>query len=204
MTQLSPVPIVLIGGGGHALVVADAAVAAGRVVRGCYDDAPQPTVCAKLSITRLGSLADLAAGDRWVLALGSIEARRKFIAARGDKAETIVHPLSTISATARLGAGVFVGPRAVVHTCASVGDHCIVNTGAIVEHECELGANVHLAPGAILAGNVTVGEDTLIGLGARVLPGVKVGRRCIVGAGAVVLADVPDGATVIGVPARKR
>jgi acetyltransferase-like isoleucine patch superfamily enzyme len=41
-----------------------------------------------------------------------------------------------------------------------------------------------------------------IGVNAVLLPGVTVGRASIVGAGAVVTTDVPDFATVAGVPAR--
>lgn len=41
-----------------------------------------------------------------------------------------------------------------------------------------------------------------IGMNAVILPGVTVGRSAIVGAGAVVTQDVPDFATVAGVPAQ--
>jgi len=53
-----------------------------------------------------------------------------------------------------------------------------------------------------LAGNVEIGEGTLIGMGAAILPHVKIGKWCKIGAGAVVVKDVPDGRTVIGVPAK--
>jgi acetyltransferase-like isoleucine patch superfamily enzyme len=41
-----------------------------------------------------------------------------------------------------------------------------------------------------------------IGANATILPGLKVGVGCTVGAGAVVTCDVPDGNTVMGIPAR--
>ncbi|MDV2996543.1 MAG: dTDP-3-amino-3,6-dideoxy-alpha-D-galactopyranose 3-N-acetyltransferase [Chroococcidiopsis sp. SAG 2025] len=41
-----------------------------------------------------------------------------------------------------------------------------------------------------------------IGSNATILPGVTIGENAIVGAGAVVTRDVPDRATVVGVPAR--
>ncbi len=41
-----------------------------------------------------------------------------------------------------------------------------------------------------------------IGTGAIILPGLTIGIEAIVGAGAVVTDDVPDGATVVGNPAR--
>ncbi|MFL6373524.1 MAG: acyltransferase [Pyrinomonadaceae bacterium] len=41
-----------------------------------------------------------------------------------------------------------------------------------------------------------------IGSNATILPGITIGANATVGAGAVVTRDVPDGAVVIGVPAR--
>jgi len=51
---------------------------------------------------------------------------------------------------------------------------------------------------------IRIGDGAWLGGGAIVLPGVTVGRHAIVGAGAVVTRDVPDGATVVGNPARVR
>jgi serine acetyltransferase len=77
-----------------------------------------------------------------------------------------------------------------------------VNTGAIVEHECEVGEAVHVAPGACLAGRVRVGACAFVGVGAQVIQCLSVGEGATIGAGAVVIGDVPEGATVVGVPAR--
>lgn len=199
----------LVGGGGHALVVAESAAAAGFNVLGFFDDDPHATLAKRLYLQCLGRLDDAArlVGPRWVIALGGLAARRSLLtsmAAFADqsRAVTIVNPSAIVSASAEIGAGTLVGPRALVHSFARVGDHSIINSGAIVEHECVLGENCHIAPGTVLAGRVTIGPDTLVGLGARVLPGVRIGSGCTVGAGAVVVSDVPDRTTVLGVPAR--
>ena len=202
MTPHPTTPLALIGGGGHALVVAEAAALSHIPLAGCYDDSPVPAI-ARLHLPRLGPLGALPDDIAWILTIGSIESRRRFLDSRASGARTVMHPDATVSPTAVIGAGTFIGPRAVVHTLARVGDHCIINSGAIVEHECELGRNVHIAPGAVLAGNVRIAGDTLVGLGARILPGVTIGRGATIGAGAVVLHDVPENATIIGVPGRE-
>jgi len=78
-----------------------------------------------------------------------------------------------------------------------------VNMGAQIHHDCRIGSFSTIAPGACLLGAVTVGEEVFVGANATVLPHRRVGSHAVVGAGAVVTKDVPEGATVTGVPARE-
>lgn len=204
MTQAEGNQLILIGGGGHALVVAEAAFDSGWTIAGFFDDRDDVPLGGLVS--RLGGLRDApggAAGRAAMLAIGELGARSKALASlQGLTWARVRHPSATVSRRADIGAGVYLGARCVVNIRARIGDHAIINTGAIVEHECLLEQNVHAAPGCVLCGNVRVGEGTLIGAGARVIPGVRIGQGCVVGAGATVVKDVPDGATVVGTPAR--
>jgi acetyltransferase-like isoleucine patch superfamily enzyme len=83
-----------------------------------------------------------------------------------------------------------------------LGLGCIINTGATFYHDCVLGDGVHICPGVHLAGDVQVGELSWLGIGCTVRQGIRIGAGVTVGAGAVVIDDVPDGQTVVGVPAR--
>ncbi len=202
--------LVLIGGGGHALVVAEAARLLGFHLPGYLDDHPLPALARDPDpLTSLGTFADLAriAGRRWILAVGNLELRRRLLESMlslGEQrnAAAVVHPSAHVSPSARLGAGVYVGPNAVVHSRALVGEHAIINSGAIVEHEVIIGPNSHIAPGSVLGGAVRIGADTLVGLGARILPTLSVGNQSVIGAGSVVLRSVPDRCTAIGSPAK--
>lgn len=200
------VQLVLIGGGGHALVVAECARRAGIELAGFYDDDPRAVLATRLWLTHLGTLeagAKATSGTR-ILAVGDLKRRRGLIGAIDARMLlSVCAGRADDVGGAAIGRGVLIAVGAIVQPFARIGDHAIINTGAIVEHECEIGENAHIAPGAVLGGRVTVGADTLVGLGSRVLPNVRIGRGCVVGAGAVVAADVPDGATVAGVPARR-
>jgi sugar O-acyltransferase (sialic acid O-acetyltransferase NeuD family) len=203
--------LVLIGGGGHALVVADAARSRPLAIAGFTDDDPSAALAAHPPVHRwLGKLHDLAplAGHQWIIAVGDLARRRELI----GRLRAGSHPLpgaaaviaasAIVSPEASVSPGAFLGPGAIVNARARIGPHAIVNSGAIVEHECRIGENAHIAPGAALGGRVAVGDDTLIGLGARILPNLTIGHRCTIGAGAVVTKNLPDGATAIGIPAR--
>jgi serine O-acetyltransferase len=96
----------------------------------------------------------------------------------------------------------------------TIGDPVIVHPGVYVVHGqivldglVEVHSGVVISPFVTLglrAGNVagpTIGPGVSIGTGAKVIGPVNVGAGALIGANAVVVEDVPDGATVVGVPA---
>ncbi len=198
-------PLVILGAGGHGHVVADSVDPAQFHLLGFVDSHRDQVTDAAAPL--LGDDDPALASAQFIAAVGDNAIRRRLFeqwSKRGATPATIVHHSAVVSSNAALGKGVFVGPAVVVNTRAVVADNVILNSGCVIEHDCRVAAHCHAAPGAVLAGGVTVGEQTLIGLGARILPGVSIGSRCTIGAGAVVISDVPDGATVIGIPAKTR
>ncbi len=205
MVDSAPRSLVLVGGGGHACVVLDAARASGLSVRGFLDDDGN-ALLARAGLPRLGPLSHALDGLYWHVAIGSIGTRARWLSRRpslDSPPTSIIHPSARIAADATVGPGTFVACGAIVQPHAAIGANVILNTGVICEHHCVIGDNSHVAPGAVLGGGCRVGEGTLIGLGARVLPGLRIGAHATIGAGAVVCEDVPGGSTFVGVPARR-
>jgi len=206
-----PRRLILLGGGGHAAVVAESARAAGWSVTEYLDDDPGTEARARdVGLARRGALDDLAelAGARDSVAVhtavGDGESRARWVMRAqelGLEIATIIDPTATVSPSARIDEGVFIAPRAVINARARIARGVIINTFAIVEHDCAIGAFSHIAPRAVLSGEVTVGEGTLIGAGAIVCPQVRIGRGVTVGAGAVATTDI-DHCTAVGMPAR--
>ena len=207
--------VLLLGGGGHAMVVGDAARASGYQVAGCLDDEPGIAELAiEAGFKRLGGLDDLAAVARDLpddllihAAFGDGILRRQWLDDAGATCPRaslapIIHPSSIISPSATIEDGAFIGPLAIVNARATIGRGAIINSGAIVEHDCIIGPFAHVAPGAILLGASIAGEDAMIGSGAKVLPGIEIGASCMLGSGAVATADLPPHTTATGVPAR--
>lgn len=195
----------LIGAGGHARVVAEAARAAGFDVTAAF--APSPAPGARLGDAPVLDVAALASRPDLPLhvAVGDNAARRRIVESEapvGAEWRAVVHPTARLSPSAVVAPGALVGMGAHVQAAAVIGPHAIVNTAAVVEHDATVGAFAHVGPAAVLCGGVHVGEGVLIGAGAVVLPGVRLGQGARVGAGAVVTRDVTPGAVVAGSPAR--
>lgn len=208
--------LVIVGGGEHARVVADAARSLPDrwSLVGFTDRDPQPGASERLGLEHLGDddapLGSAAPGPStrapWlVLGIGDLATRRALVKrfARSSWA-AIVHPAAWVSPSAAIGEGAIVLGGAIVNAGASIGAHAIVNSGAIVEHDVQLGEFVHLAPGAVVGGGARIGAGAFVGLGAAVRDHVEVGADATVGMGAVVVGNVPAGATVVGVPAHPR
>ncbi len=210
---MTTAPLVLVGGGGHAAVVADVARSAGWPIAGYLDDRAEDALAQQIGLKRLGAIDDLdavlerlrASGPAPVAhpASGNNTTRRRWVDAIGQAlASALVDSSAVVSPSARLAAGVLVGPRAVVNARAVIERGSIVNTGAIVEHDCIIGAFSHVAPGAVLGGGATIGKQALVGLGAVVLPMRRIGSHATLGAGAIANQDLPDGLTGAGNPMR--
>jgi UDP-perosamine 4-acetyltransferase len=199
--------VVVIGAGGHARVCLDILCQRSDVeVVGCVADDQQ----GELQRPYLGAIERLdglyAEGvARAFVAIGENAAREKLAArarAVGYTLESLISPNSVVSKTATIGENVLVMPGAVINAYAQLSTGVIVNTGATVDHDCDIGEWVHIGPGAHVGGDVVIGRGTLVGIGSSVLPGRTVGAEARVGGGAAVANDVPDFATVSGVPAR--
>lgn len=200
--------LAILGAGGHARVVADAAEAAGWQAVYMFDDRLRTSADqARWSV--LGTTA--AAFDRLaefvgvIVGIGANTVRLEMtdqLIAAGGKLTSVIHPSAMVSPNSSLGEGSLAAAGAIVNVGARTGRACIVNTGASVDHDCELGHGVHVSPGARLAGGVRVGSRVWVGIGAVIREGVTLGDDVIVGAGAVVVRDVAAGVTVVGNPAR--
>ena len=101
-----------------------------------------------------------------------------------------------------------------IHPGAKIGRNFFIDHGFVVIGEtAEIGDNVTMYQGSTLGGtnptsgiggkrHPTIGDDVIVSLGAAILGPIEVGRGARIGANAVVNKDVPEGATMVGIPAR--
>ena len=146
----------IIGDGGHAAVVRDAA----------------RTLISGRTVVAVGNNADRKS-----------EVGRQ---PEGTSYAVVIDPNAVVSDEAEIGDGTVVMAGAVVQARAKAGRHVILNSNSSTDHDCTIGDFSHIAPGAVLCGNVTVGEGALVGAGAVCLPGAVIEPWTTVKAGEVV------------------
>lgn len=191
--------MVLYGASGHGKVIIDILEANSIPIDFVVDDNPNLLDLLGYEVRRNTGMYDEA-----IISIGSCQIRKKIVSElKVNKYLTAIHPSAILSNRVTIDEGTVVMQGAIIQTCVTIGKHCVINTGSSIDHDCKLRDFVHVGPHATLSGAVEVGEGSWIGVGATVKQGIKIGAWCMIGAGAVVVKDVPDGVTVVGVPAKE-
>jgi serine O-acetyltransferase len=101
-----------------------------------------------------------------------------------------------------------------IHPGATIGRNFFIDHGFVVIGEtAEIGDDVTIYQLVTLGGtsphdgvpgkrHPTIADGVIIGSGAQVLGPITIGSRARIGANAVVTKDVPEGSTMVGIPAR--
>lgn len=99
-----------------------------------------------------------------------------------------------------------------IHPGAKIGHRLVIDhgTGIVIGETAEIGDDCLLYQGVTLGGtgkdvgkrHPTIGNNVMVGSGAKVLGPFKVGDNARIAANSVVLREVPENATVVGVPGR--
>ena len=106
-----------------------------------------------------------------------------------------------------------------IHPGAKLGKNLFIDhgMGVVIGETSEVGDNVTIYHAVTLGGSSpsidsekqrhekrhpTIGHDVVIGSGAQIIGPVKVGNNSRIAANAVVVKDVPENATMVGIPAQ--
>ena len=106
-----------------------------------------------------------------------------------------------------------------IHPGAKIGKNLFIDhgMGVVIGETSEIGDNVTIYHAVTLGGSSpsidserqrhekrhpTIGNDVVIGSGAQIIGPVNVGTGARIAANAVVVKDVPDNATMVGIPAK--
>ena len=200
MINEKSLPIVIIGGGGHASVLVDILLKQNRNIIAVISPENIYERSIFKGLTQLKNDDDILQfpidAIRLVNGIGMLPKsglRRRlnqYYLSLGYSFETVIAPEAIISpfATILLGAQIF--PAAVIQAGANIGAHSIINTGAVIEHDCHIGEYNHIAPRVTMCGQVSTSTNVFIGANATIFNNTVIGENSVIGAGAVVKYNI--------------
>ena len=98
-----------------------------------------------------------------------------------------------IDAQATIGGGLYIGHIGGVH----------INPQAVLGKNCDIAHRVTIGASAMgRQGSPVLGDNVYVGTGATLIGKIKVGSGAKIAANTLVMSNVPEGATVMGVPGR--
>lgn len=144
------------------------------------------------------------------------------------RSHTVIYAGTTIGDRFQTGHGVMIREENEIGSDVSVGTHSIVEHHVVIGDGARIHSNAFIPEFSVIEDGAWIGPSVTftnaryplsphakanlrgpivrsgakIGANATLLPGVVIGRDALVGAGSVVVRDVPDGAVVVGNPAR--
>ncbi|MBL79387.1 MAG: sugar acetyltransferase [Nitrosomonadaceae bacterium] len=193
-------PVILLGAGGHAKVVAEVLFIAKREILGFLDSVVEKGEVL-FGVVCLGTDKEIQNYSRdeiqLVNGVGYLpgEQSRQKLAERMRKSgysfERVIHPTAVLAKDIELGEGLQIMAGAIIQPGAQIGKDTIINTKASVDHDCKIGSSCHIAPGATLSGGVHLGDNVHIGTGASIIQNIRIGDGVDVAAGAIVYQDIP-------------
>ena len=106
-----------------------------------------------------------------------------------------------------------------IHPGAKIGKNLFIDhgMGVVIGETSEIGNDVTIYHAVTLGGSSpsidserqrhekrhpTIGDGVVIGSGAQIIGPIKIGNNARIGANAVVVKDVPENATMVGIPAK--
>lgn len=177
-------PILIVGGGGHALSLLDVIA---------HEGSFQPVGIVERDDYRgqgLGDLPLIGYDDdlaylrkkysHAVIGLGQIytPAHRMRIYGRLKELDfvlpNIISPLAYVADNVVLGEGNVVMHHALINTSVRLGHNCIINSKALIEHGVQIGSHCHISTAAVINGDAQVQDGCFIGSQAMVREGAVV------------------------------
>lgn len=144
--------------------------------------------------------------DVFVCALGDPKWRKYYVdivLQKGGEFISLVDKTARIGQNAKIGKGCVIRDYAVISCDVTIGDFVYIQPFTVIGHDAVVKDYCHLNTYAFMGGFSEMSELSVIHTHGTLLPHKKVGVGATIGAGSVAMTNVKEGATVVGIPAKR-
>ena len=167
----------IIGAGTLAAFILDiAARNASLEILGQFDDR-FPEITSANGLPVLGRVDDVPPGTPLALGIGAPAARKAIyerLRARGFTFPPVIDPSCVVSASARIAAGVILGPLSSVLAGSEILEGACLLSHVNVNQDVSIGAVALIGAGAIIGNHARIGTGAHVGLGCAIPLGGRV------------------------------
>jgi sugar O-acyltransferase (sialic acid O-acetyltransferase NeuD family) len=115
----------------------------------------------------------------------------------------LIHPSCHIGTDqVQIGEGSIICAGSIITVNIEIGKHVFLNLSCTIGHDTVIEDYCSFMPSVNISGEVKIGKGVYCGTGAKIINQLEIGENSTIGSGAVVVKNVPNGVTVVGVPAR--
>jgi len=119
-----------------------------------------------------------------------------------NKFTNFIHPSAFVAPSAQIGIGNVICSNVTVNSNARIGNFNTLNGNVLFGHDTALGNYNIIAGNATISSEIIIGNGNFIGLNSTIRDRVKIGDFNIIGMASTVLHDINSNQTVVGSPAK--
>ena len=195
--------IALIGGGGLAKEIIEVILMNGDEIYGIFAKE------SNLKYPYLGYLDELLEHksnfDGVIIAIGAVNKEGiknrdeiiLFLKENNINLISVISPLATISETALISKGVYIGHGCIISCDAKIENNVLINHSTIIGHDVEIKENVSIAPQVFIGGGVKIEKNVMIGVATTIRQGIKIGKNSIIGIRSIVIKNLKSNSLVL-------
>lgn len=116
---------------------------------------------------------------------------------------TFIHPSCIVSRRAKIGIGSAIMANCVLNANTIIGNYCTIHSNCLIGHDTLIGDYNFLAAHTVLGSNNVFGKGNFVGLNSTFNNYITVGDFCFVGMASNVIHSLESGKKVIGNPAKE-
>jgi sugar O-acyltransferase (sialic acid O-acetyltransferase NeuD family) len=117
------------------------------------------------------------------------------------KFANFIHPSVMVARSVKMGFGNVLLANVVVNCNAVLGNFNTINSMTLLGHDIVVGNNNYIAGHVSVGSGLKIGDKNFIGLNSTIRNGITIGSTNIVGMASNIVKDLPDNSIAYGNPA---